>query len=530
MPLGQELYDWPSEVTACSAFLVVKLLSLAVPRATVVLNLYYLATFPAVTWSALFVLRRLGLSTPTATAVSLLFAFLPYHLGRNEAHLFLSGYYLVPPTILVAIWLYQDTAALFRTGVEARSRALWPTRQGWASLAICVLVGLGQVYYAFFGCYLLAVAAAAASLRVRKLQALGIGLVLIMTISLGVGIGLIPSLVYRMKHGPNRDVLPRTVADAEANGLKLSQLLLPPQGHRLRALRQLRFVYDNTAPLCGENGVATLGLVGGIGFLILLGRLCHKRTQRFPQLLDGLSLLNVYALLLGTVGGFGTLFAFLVSAQLRSYNRISIYIAFLALAAVGHFVDRIAPRRSEQGTRIRRAVFPVAVAGLLALGLLDETSRAHRPDYAAVARDFHNDAAFVAAVEASVPPGTQIVQLPWVTFPESPSLGRMDGYDPLRGYLHSRTLRWSFGAVRGRGGDSLVRILTAEPPEEMARALVRTGFGGIYIDRFGLADGGAALEASLAKILGVRPLQSSDGRLMFFDLAPLTRKLRQHEG
>ena len=50
---------------------------------------------------------------------------------------------------------------------------------------------------------------------------------------------------------------------------------------------------------------AALGLAGSVGFLYLLGRLISRRTSARPRLQDGLTLLTLFGLLLGMVGGLG---------------------------------------------------------------------------------------------------------------------------------------------------------------------------------------------------------------------------------
>ena len=59
---------------------------------------------------------------------------------------------------------------------------------------------------------------------------------------------------------------------------------------------------------------------------------------------------------------------------------------------------------------------------------------------------------------------------------------------------------------------------------QMARALVRRGFGGIYIDRAGFLDHGRQLEQELTSALGHEPLVSANDRYSFFrlDENPLT--------
>ena len=70
-------------------------------------------------------------------------------------------------------------------------------------------------------------------------------------------------------------------------------------------------------------------------------------------------MLNATALLYGTVGGFGTIFALFVSPQLRSLNRISVFIAFLSLAAVAACLDRWWRPPGAFALRSARPVGPV---------------------------------------------------------------------------------------------------------------------------------------------------------------------------
>ena len=44
------------------------------------------------------------------------------------------------------------------------------------------------------------------------------------------------------------------------------------------------------------------------------------------------------------------------------------------------------------------------------------------------------------------------------------------------------------------------------------------GFAGIYLDRFGYQDGGAAIDKQLVAATGSTPLKSPDQRLFFYRL------------
>jgi phosphoglycerol transferase len=105
--------------------------------------------------------------------------------------------------------------------------------------------------------------------------------------------------------------------------------------------------------------------------------------------------------------------------------------------------------------------------------------------------------------------------LPLVSFPESPVVGRVQSYDPVRGYLHAPSLRWSYGAVRGRVPE-WPADLDQRPGADLVAYLHQAGFRALFIDRFGYADGGQALEARLAGAATLRA-QSPDGRFAWYE-------------
>src|SRR5262249_2837802 len=88
----------------------------------------------------------------------------------------------------------------------------------------------------------------------------------------------------------------------------------------------------------------------------------------------------------------------------------------------------------------------------------------------------------------------------------------------LRGYLHTKSLRWSFGVMRQRRGDQWQKTVAAMSPEDMIDTLVGAGFGGIYIDRPALASKNAKIESDLSDLLLAYPVVSDNKNLLFFNL------------
>jgi phosphoglycerol transferase len=101
----------------------------------------------------------------------------------------------------------------------------------------------------------------------------------------------------------------------------------------------------------------------------------------------------------------------------------------------------------------------------------------------------------------------------------------LGSYSHVRGYLHTKNLRWSFGAMRGREADNWARQTFLEPPEAMIRRLAYRGFDGLFVDKRGLAPERAdGIVEGFRRVLGSTadaasaPIVHEDGQQLFFDL------------
>jgi hypothetical protein len=526
MPWPMDLHDFPLPDTF--QFALVKIGTLLAPDAALVENVYFVLTFPLTTLTALYVFRRFGSALLPALLGSLLYAFLPFHLQRGESHLLLSGYYVVPLAVLMILWECHR-ASDGGPGCRPTWRALLHDRRFLGSVLVCVVTASsGGFYYPFFAAWFLVVVGLLQAVRARRAGPMLVPCVLAAVLFLTLVVNVSPSIGYRLQHGATSTAR-RPPSAAEEYGLKIAQLVLPVTGHRISALRTLKDRY-NRNPLVNENDTSSLGVIGSLGFLFLVGWAVVRIAPGRPSLasdadalVNDLSLLNLAAVLLATIGGLGALFALLVSAQIRGYNRISVYIAFFSLFAVVVSLDRVwrSPRLSRRG----RIVVGASIAVLTGLGVLDQSTSRVVPDHAGTRSQYLSDAEFVHRIEATVAPGAMIFQLPFRIFPEAPPSHRLNDYDPFKGYLHSRRLRWSYGAMRGRPSAPWQESVVEKPPAALLETLAVAGFTGLYIDRFGYADDAASLEADVARVLGEKPLVSADGRLAFFDLTPFESRL-----
>jgi phosphoglycerol transferase len=526
-PTGLDLRDVPMSDNNLH-FALIRPLALVTSNYARAMNAYFLLTFPLTALAALYVFRQFGLATWPALCGSLLYAFLPFHFARGEQHLFLAAYYPVPLAVMVALWIMRGAVTPAEPH-ERGSRGRPSRAKLLASAIICVVLASSGVYYAFFACFFFLVAGVVLAVRQGRGRALVVPLALVALTSAVLTAHYLPSILHLSRYGDTLAVR-RSPVDAETYGLSISQLLLPTTGHRLSAVVWFKDVV-NSERGSNESDGASLGVIGSLGFLALLGSLLIRQPVPRPRddgvgpgLLADLRLLNLSAVLLGTIGGFGSLVALLITSKIRAYNRISIYIAFFSLFAVVVAADYVY-RRYGRG-RGRQMAFMGGLAALLGLGLLDQTSPRAVPDYAKIAFEYGNDDAFVQRLEAAMPRGAMIFQLPVISFPEHLSVNLMQDYDHARGYLHARHLRWSYGAMRGRDGEAWQQWLADKPVPELIEALAAAGFSGLYLNRHGYRDGAARLSAEISRALDQSPFSSEHGRLLFFDLRPYGERLR----
>ncbi len=336
-------------------------------------------------------------------------------------------------------------------------------------------------------------------------------------------INLSPNLRYYKDAGRNKIVANRQSFESEIYGLKMAQLLLPVTNYHLAKVEHIRTKYYQTAPLVNENSMVALGAIASIGLIILLG-VVFLRTS-FNSTLFNLSRLNLAALLLSTIGGLGAIFAYVVTPKIRCYNRISIFIAFFSLCAFFLILQQLLAK--NRFAYLRRFEIPLIII-IITVGIVDIVNlQRGNIDYST---EFNSDHQFVATIEQKMPKNSLIFQLPVAPFPENPPTHHMSDYSHFRGYLHSNTLHWSYGVMRGRETATWQESLATKPIKDMIGELIYSGFTGLYIDRNGYPDNGKILEKQLSTLLLQLPIVSPNNVLMFYDLRPYALTLRHAMG
>ncbi|MEY4426205.1 MAG: hypothetical protein RL535_503, partial [Pseudomonadota bacterium] len=488
-PFGSNHLDFPTSDTG--SYLILKLLSLLIQTSSSLHNLYFLIGFSLNAAAAFLVARTLGVSRPFSVVAGLLYTFVFFHFGRI-GHLFFTWYFVAPLFFYIGFRLVSKQFVFTNSQFKLSSKLVHV-------FALFFLASFG-IYYSLFGCLVIAVCIVLTTLLYRSWQIFREGAITLGLVILGVLLNVSPSLIYLQTQGENREGVHRLASEAELYSLKIIQLLLPRADHRLESFFKLADSYNSTFPSVNENVSASLGMVGSLGFLFLLAfivlspflKTLHNNTHRasesegyfsMPFKFQILATLCLCLLLFGTVGGFSSIFSLLVSSAIRSWNRISIFIAFISILAFLMVIDALLTKLVHQ--RYWRFVSICVAAFIFFLGMFDQTTKPSHM-YEIENKDLvDNDREFIQALEANLPEKSAIYQLPYMAYPESGAVNALGSYDQARGHLHSKQLRWSFGGIRGREHDWFYRKLSVLPIQQQVTVVSAMGFAGIYIDRRG---------------------------------------------
>jgi phosphoglycerol transferase len=536
-PFGQHLADLPQGGDNLH-LMAIRLLAVVTHGPAAAINVFFIATFAAVAFTSHLVLRRFGCSRLASGVGAFVYAFAPYHFLRGEGHLLLSGYEMVPIGVLLAFAVLDEPLPILRSngrrGLDLRSPRTW--------LVVAAAIALASTgpYYFVFSMMLVGLASGFHALSAGKWRPIAAAALIIVVGAAAFVVNVSPSLLNDLEHGTNTTVAHRSPFETEVYGLKIFQLFVPREGHRVDLLaRASERTLGDQVFYQSESG-QQLGLLGAVSLVLILiiggRRLAARRRDVSPDdarelLTSRLALFAIACMLVGASGGL----SFLVSAaglrDIRAWNRISIVIAWLTVIGLVTAIDqggRWLQRR--WASRPRRAPWaPALVVAIVAVIAFIDQGGKDAPPYAAIHAKYASDTAFFGAVRARLGDGAAVFNLPYQPFPEAPPRVQVGEFDEAVGYIYEPTLNWSFGVMRGRHSD-YPKVLETQPAAEWMTSVASIGFTGIVVDRAGYTASDLALEESQIAELAGPALVSADSRYSFYDLRVFAADVRTRLG
>ena len=510
-PFVYDSYDFPQPFFA--EFLYIKLLSIFSTDSVVVFNLYYLSTYFLNAFTMYWVLRRFRVYVLLAIAGSLIFTFLPYHYWRLP-HTFYAGYFFIPLWIYYLLLLTNKKPLFFKKKVGESKYSFDWSKRNIIIILVLLISSTWNFYYTFFFSFFMGFTLLSNFIYRNSKHHILSTLIFISLAIAPFAANMIPYKAYEIENGKNFQVGGRVAVESETLGLTIATLILPSIDHQIKRADELGRSYHYRSHIFNESNDGTLGVFGAIGFCILMFVVFFH--NKFNRVLSRLAYFTLGAVLLSTAGGFGTIFAFLVSPQIRAYNRISMFVAAMSLIALMLFINKYIGKNKI--TKFLVAFF-IAVFGLFDIinkEMSFEVNQKFKTEYL-------SDQGFIQQIESQFDSSNEkimIAQFPFLNFPENPGGVLMGNYEQFQGYIHSDNLYWSFGSMKGREADTWWKDFHKKSIEEQVRVLEEAGFSGIMINRNGHIDNAENIESSLIQLLGSKPMVSENKILSFYRLSP----------
>ena len=233
-----------------------------------------------------------------------------------------------------------------------------------------------------------------------------------------------------------------------------------------------------------------------------------------------LSRLNISIIMLGSVGGFGSLFSYFIIPMIRSYNRISVYIAYISILAFCIIVDKI-QKKSYYYYFILLIIFIFSVY---------EQTTVFNPNPWGNTQSFYQqyqvdlykeEKRFISKIEYIMPKNSMIYQLPSFPFVDTiPYINNRHHYKLMMPYILSDNLKWSYAYDYFRKEAISYEKRNTMNAEDLLNEIISLGFNGLYIDKylFENRDYINQLINDIQNILNQKPITGDNNNLLFFNL------------
>lgn len=536
MPLNGKFYDFPG--SDLLHWIIMKFLSLFIHNFGGILNIYFFLTFIFVTLTTLYVFRQFKYSYPVSLVGTLLYTFIPYHFFRGISHLFLSAYYMIPLIVMVFIWIYNDELNILHIDESTKKYKFRFTKKFIFSFIICIFTASSGIYYAFFSCFFLSILFIVKLIQKKRLNSI-VPISLIGIILLTIFINILPNLIYYHKYSKNNCVASRSPIETEIFSLRISRLFFPITDYGIKKISDAREIYRYSFNAASGEGDEYLSFAGIIGFFYLLFFLIKRNIANYDdKKLEILSFLNIIAVLFATYGGFNILFSLFINSSIRAYSRMSAFISFFSIFGFVILINNLSFKLNKINNRKRKIIFMSLLTIIFIVCIIDETNKKSStsiskkysfiPQYDKVKKEFNNHADFIKKIENNISKNAMIFQIPYISFPEGIASYNTTSYSQFIAYLHSKQLKWSFGAMRCRKSDLWQKDVVKLPVKQFVDSICIAGFLGIFIDRWGYIDFGDDLEKTIESILNNKPIVSNDGRYSFYNIEKYNFNLKKN--
>ena len=280
------------------------------------LKIYYILSFFMISVSVYWCLTKMKISSPIAIGMSVLAAFLPFHVDRGGGQIITSNFFLVP--LFLGIWydlLYEKNYSenkkinIFYMTIMCLAPFI-DIRVSWMMIILTIILLINR-----------------SDMEVTKKVAVYLLPSIMLSVFAGVLTGIIGS-----------GDLTEKIELAKTEGLRLLDMLMPVRYHIVGKLNDMRLNYDIGFSASGESGLNTMGLLISAGFVcgmlaLFFGSKCDKKIK-------WLSWINIIVIFISNIHGLNLFFEY-IGLNLAYWNRMGIFILINSILITGMFADYV---------------------------------------------------------------------------------------------------------------------------------------------------------------------------------------------
>jgi phosphoglycerol transferase len=474
-PLGMNINYFPGlDITENMFAKVVNLIS---GNPFLGINLLLFLSFPITAALTVVALRLVKSTGPIAIMLAIAFAVIPYHWGRGLGHTYLATNYSVVAGVILALLI--GTGRFNRAFSEKRKLQL----VGVAGLAL--ITAWSGVYYAVFALILMAAAVLWRFAQRDRFRTLAINTFPIFVTLAFVVIGFLPGAITTFSNPPFEVLSERMPYESVMFAGFLITAMLPAPifpGSILEFYNSAVTNAVNAAPAFENRAPTNFGtlVTSAAVLLLIVGLLLRARSTQWKkttQQLPLISYLLTVSVLFFIPWGLNYLFAGLITAQIRAWNRFLPVILLLLLLAAGIVLSRF----TKRGITLTIAALGIAATFINSVMPFKDNYRISSELTTEEATDARN---YTDAINNRITESCGVLQLPSMRYPENGPVLDLDDYGPFWFPLtqENGSKSWSYGAVKNTEAGAWLAALPEIPGERDIQAMIEAGFCGIHVD------------------------------------------------
>ena len=488
-------------------------------------NLMLFLSFPLTAVFTVIALRLVNSRGVIAIMLATAFAVIPYHWGRGLGHAYLATTFSAVTGVILAL--------LIGTGRFQKALAERNKLRLLGIAALAAITAWTGVYYAVFALILMTAAVIWRFGQGDRAKALAAGFIPIVLTGLLIIVGFIPGLLATLSNPPYAQLSERLPYESVLFAGILASALLPAPVFTFGFLERYNTTITdaiNAAPAFENRAPTNFGtIVTTVAFILLVvGLLMRARSTSWKKSTTQLPLVT-YLLAISTLffipWGLNYLFAGIVTAQIRAWNRFLPVILLLAILAAGIVLSRF----TKRGVALTIAATGIAatfINSVMPFASNYKVSAAQTSDEATDAKNYSD------AINAVIPESCGILQLPYMQYPENGPLLDLDDYGPFWFPLtqENGSKSWSYGAVKNTSASTWMAALPEIPGPSDIEAMISAGFCGIHVDSRAYVKAAAErINADLNLRFGAPIAIGKDGMWNFYritnQIQPLPERL-----